>query len=154
MTVPTLVRILQARGITLWLDGERVRGRVLKGRLTASDPALLTAHRTTLVTWLRQQTAGEGSADPGTTLPEPPCPPHVPYEPLPSEGPLRQCQTCPHVWYVACPCGDTHWQWYVETETWCCRACGAWYGGQSTAPLPRDEHLREATGARQGKEGA
>jgi hypothetical protein len=106
MTVPTLVRLLQARGILLWLDGEQIRGRVLQGPLTRSDRALLTAHRTALLTWLRQQTAGEGAADCGTALPEPPCPPHIPYAPLPSDGPLRQCQTCPSVWYVTCPCGS------------------------------------------------
>jgi hypothetical protein len=136
MTVPTLVRILQARGITLWLDGDRVRGRVLKGYLTVSDQALLITHRTALVTWLHQQTAGDGPASPGAALPEPPCPPHVPYEPLPSEGSLRQCQTCPHVWYLGCACGQTQWQLHVEAETWYCRACGAWYGEQSTHHVP------------------
>jgi hypothetical protein len=136
MTVPTLLRILRARGITLWLEGERVRGRVLKGPLTASDQALLATHRTALVTWLRQQTV-EGSAGPVAGLPEPPCPPHVSYAPLPSEGPLRQCQTCSHVWSVACACGSTRWQCHVETETWSCRACGAWYGEQPASPRPR-----------------
>jgi pyochelin synthetase len=48
--VPTLVQILRARGITLWLDGERVRCRAPKGHLTASDRSLLTVHRTALVT--------------------------------------------------------------------------------------------------------
>jgi hypothetical protein len=152
MTVPTLVRILQARGILLWLDGEQIRGRVLQGPLTRSDRALLTAHRTALLTWLRQQTAGEGAADCGTALPEPPCPPHIPYAPLPSDGPLRQCQTCPSVWYVTCPCGSIHWQLPVEVETWYCRACGVRYGAQSTAPLSRDDHAREETEERQGKE--
>ena len=137
MTVPTLVQILQARGITLWLDGDQVRCRAPKGPWTASDQALLTAYRTTLTTWCRQQLAGEGAADPGGALPEPPCPPHVPYVPLTSEGPLRQCQTCPHVWYLGCTCGHTHWQFHVETETWCCRACGTWYGEQSTSSLLR-----------------
>jgi hypothetical protein len=136
MTVPTLLRILCARGITLWWDGDWVRCRAPKGYLTASDQALLTAHRTALITWCRQHTAGEGTPDAGRALPEPPCPPHVPYTPRPSDGPLRQCQTCPHVWYVPCACGQAQWQFDVETETWCCRACGVWYAPQVTPHCP------------------
>jgi hypothetical protein len=143
MTVPTLVQILQARRIMLWLDGDRVRCRAPKGHLTASDQALLTAHRATLITWCRQHTAGERAADPGGVLPEPPCPPHIPYAPLPSEGPLRQCQTCPHVWAVACECGSSQWQLHVEAETWGCCACGAWYEHQLTPRFPEDPPQEE-----------
>jgi hypothetical protein len=47
MTVPTLVQILQARGITLWLDGDRVRCRAPKGVPdgVGSGPADRTSYR-------------------------------------------------------------------------------------------------------------
>jgi hypothetical protein len=142
--VPTPLRILQARGITLWLDGDQVWCRAPKGPLTASDQTLLTAHCAALITWCRQQGAGGWSADLGASLPESPCPPHVPYALLPSDGPLRQCQTCPHVWYVPCACGNTQWQWHVEAEVWGCRACGVWYAAQSTHGCPDDLTRAEA----------
>jgi hypothetical protein len=152
MTVPTLLRILQARGIMLWLDGDQVRCRAPKGPWTASDQALLTVHRTTLVSWCRQQASREGAADPGMVLSEPPCPPHVPYEPLPSDGPLRQCQTCPRVWSVACECGSTQWHWHLEAEVWGCRACGVWYENQSTHHVSDDPPRKEPE-ARPGEDG-
>lgn len=125
--VYTLLHDLHARGITLWLEGEHVRCRAPKGSLTTADQGLLTAHRAALVTWLRQQAALEA---PGASRLVPPglvCPPHVPYDPIPSQGPLRQCQMCPHVWSVACACGSTQWRLQTATETWCCRSCGTGY---------------------------
>jgi hypothetical protein len=55
---------------------------------------------------------------------------HVPYDPTPTEGPLRQCRDCPHVWQMPCGCGAVSWQcdWSGAQPVWTCRSCGIGYG--------------------------
>lgn len=60
---------------------------------------------------------------------------YIPCDPTPTDGPLRQCQACPHCWYVACGCGTASWQpaacWRVDgtgVVVWTCKGCGVRYG--------------------------
>ena len=84
---------------------------------------------------------------------------HIPYDPTPTDGPLRQCRDCPHVWQMPCGCGAVSWQgdWSGAQPVWTCRRCGLCYGadqaqshGQPTGlcpPSTRVEDRETPTGA-------
>jgi hypothetical protein len=116
MSAPAWFLALQTRGLTVWWEGERVRCSAPPGVLTAADRQLLATHRDKLRTWLRHHAVPA------------PCLQHTPWPPDPVMGPLRQCQQCPQVWHVPCPCGAVQWRWVALTETWRCDVCDTWYG--------------------------
>jgi hypothetical protein len=68
------------------------------------------------------------------------CTTHTPYASAPRDGPVRQCQACPAVWYDPCPCGSAGWRLDMSGDTgvWRCRACGTWYGAP---PCPHPDAL-------------
>jgi TubC N-terminal docking domain len=98
MTPGEILMQMQQMGVELWVDGQRLRYRALRGVLTPTLRDLLLAHKSTLIEALSVEAWEERLAIMATDDVQATITPAGPHEP-PQVG--EQCLTCGRHLYIA-----------------------------------------------------